>query len=115
MFALIKKKEPTHYEKELTRINKKLEGLEIGSEEYTKVLDEKTKLVELEGKQIAMKQKFTKEGRGKLAVTALSALGLGGITYGLARFQLKGNMFTGENKTCVNGIVKIASKIFFGV
>lgn len=114
MFGIGKKRNLTHFEKEVTRINEMLEKQEIGSDEYERLLKEKKELYALEGQRKDLKRKLTPEAKGKILNTLISGLCFGGLAFGISRYELKGNLFTGENKTNVNAIVKMASRIFFG-
>lgn len=112
---LFKKRELTQFELEEKRIIEKLATLEIGTEEYDKVQSELEKHRQMEEKKKDSNRRLSKESKGKLLNTALSGVCLGSLAYGISRFELKGNLFTGENRGSINSIVKIASRVFFGV
>ena len=112
---LFGKKKLTESELEEKKLRDKLAELNVGSDEYDKVLSRLERYCALQEKRKESNRRIPKEGRAKLLNTALSGLCLGGLAFGISRFELKGNLFTGDNKGSINSIVKIASRIFFGV
>ena len=110
-----KKRKLTHFEKEELRIQQKLEELDVGSPEYDKMQSELDKLYSLHDKRKDGKRRISRDSKGKILNTMISGLCLGGLAFGISRFELKGNLFTGDNKGSINAITKIASRIFFGV
>ena len=107
-----KPKTPSFYEEHLAKLQKALADATPGTDAYEKIMAEMLKLQEFAGKQKEMKQMFTKEGRGNIAGKIVGFLGLGGLAFGLARFEKNGGLFSGTSNNVVSGIVKIGSRFF---
>lgn len=107
-----KQKEPSFYELECRRIQNELSKLSPCSEEYNKAMAELLKLQEFTGKNKEMNQVFTKEGRGNIAGKVIGFLGLGGLAFGIAKFEKGGNFFSGTNNSVISGIVKLGTRFF---
>lgn len=112
--ALFGKKQPTFFDTEAERIKEEMSHLTIGSDEYKEVQAELDKLYSLQGKSKEVNARVSKEDKGRILLKVVSTVGLGGLIFGLSRFELKGNTFTGENRTSINTLIKGAGKIFLG-
>lgn len=106
-----KKKEPTFYELESEKLQEKLLETEPNSPEYDALITKLTKLEEIQGKRVERKQHFTKEGRGNIVGRVVGIIGLGGLAFGLARFEKNGNMFSGSSNGVISSIVKLGAKL----
>jgi len=110
--GIFKKPEPTFFETESERIQKELAKLDPNSDEYNKLLQKLVSMQELCGKNIEMHQKLTKEGRGNIIGKVVGFLGLGGLAFGLAKFEKGGNMFSGTSEKSISGLIKIGTRFF---
>lgn len=107
-----KPKTPSFYEEHLAKLQKALADATPGTDAYEKIMSEMLRLQEFAGKQKEMKQIFTKEDRGNIAGKIVGFLGLGGLAFGLARFEKNGGLFSGTSNNVIGGIVKIGSRFF---
>lgn len=107
-----KAKAPSFYELESARLQAELAKQKPGTDEYEKTMYELLKLQEFAGKHKEMNQVFTKEGRGNIAGKIVGFLGLGGLAFGLAKFEKGGQFFSGTSSNVISGIVKIGSRFF---
>lgn len=107
-----KKKEPTFYERESKRIQAQLESLKPGTDEYKATMTELTNLRKFAGDEKEMNQLLDKSGRGNIIGKIVGFLGLGGLAFGLARFEKNGNLFSGSSNSVISGIVKIGTRFF---
>lgn len=112
MFGFGKKKEPSFYERESKRIQAQIESLKPGTEEHKQAMSELMTLREFAGAEKEMNQLLDKSGRGQLIGKIVGFLGLGGLAFGLARFEKNGNLFSGSSNSVINGIVKIGTRFF---
>lgn len=98
------------YDEEQKRIKQKIAELEVGTPEYKEAWE----LIKETDKSYAdhkeSRRKISKGDKGNLLVKALGILGIGGIAFGMAKFEHDGGMFTGEKKRWADSIVGILSK-----
>lgn len=87
-----------------------IQQVEPGSEAYDNLMKELKTLQEFAGKQKEMKQMFTKEGRGNIAGKVIGFLGLGGLAFGLSRFEKNGHFFSGTAAESIKGIVRLGTR-----
>ena len=112
MKFLSKTKTPSFYEEELARIQKEISSKDPGSEDYEKLINEMKKLQEFCGREKEMKQFLTKEGRGNVVGKVVGFLGLGGLAFGLARYEKSGHLFSGSSSGVISGLIKIGTRFF---
>lgn len=105
-----RKKNPSFYEAEVQRIQEMAMKLEPGSTEYDNLMKELKTLQDFAGKQKEMKQMFTKEGRGNIVGKIVGFLGLGGLAFGLSRFEKNGHFFSGTSAESIKGIVRLGTR-----
>ena len=109
--GLFKKKQLSNYELEKTRFEQELSQLKPGSEEYGKVLKQLNDWAEFNGKDHEMKRHFTKDGLGKIVAQGIGVLGMGGLAFGLAKFEKGGNFFSSQSSNAISSIVKIVASL----
>lgn len=107
-----KPKEPKWYELEYVRIQQTLSTMTPGTEEYQKAMNDLLNVQKFAGTNKEMNQMFDKAGRGNIAGKIVGFLGLGGLAFGLARFEKNGNFFSGKTDNVISGIVKIGTRFF---
>lgn len=105
-------RQPTFYEEELARLKAELANVQPCTDEYDRLMKEICTLREFVGKEKEMNQLLTKEGRGNIAGKVVGFLGLGGLAFGLARFEKNGHFFSGSSGSVISNIVKIGSHFF---
>lgn len=106
------RKTPSFYEDELNRLKAQLQAEKPGTDEYNKVMAQLKDLIALCGKEKENKQFLDKAGRGNILGKVVGFLGLGGLAFGLARFEKAGNIFSGSSSNVISGIVKIGTRFF---
>lgn len=114
---LFKKQEkvPTFYEKEIDRLQTLLASQQPGTNEYKETMNELAKLHEFVGKEndiILKNQKLSQQGRDNVVSKVIGFLGLGGLAFGLAKFEKSGHFFSGSSGNVISGIVKIGTRFF---
>ena len=98
------------YDEEQARIKQKIHELEVGSPEYKAAWD----LMKESNKNYAehreARRRISKEAKGNFIVKLLGVLGIGGVAFGMAKFEHDGGMFTGEKKRWADSCINILSK-----
>lgn len=98
------------YEDEQRRIREKISELEVGTPEYKAAWD----LMKESNKNFAehreSRRRISKADKGNLLIKGLGLLGIGATAFGMAKFEMKGGMFTGEKKRWADSVVNILSK-----
>jgi hypothetical protein len=107
-----KPKELKWYEVEYARLQEALTATKPGTEEYEKIMTQLLNVQTFAGKNKEMNQVFDKQGRGNIVGKIVGFLGLGGLAFGLARFEKNGNFFSGTNNSVISGIVKLGTRFF---
>lgn len=107
-----KKREPTFYERQYAKVQKKIESLEPCTPEYDQAMNELTKLQAFVGKEKEMHQIFDKTGRANVVGKIIGFLGLGGLAWGLCKFEKDGNIFSGSSDNLIGGVIKIGTRLF---
>lgn len=105
-------KEPSFYEQELSRLKAELANVKPCTDEYDRLMKEISTLREFVGKEKEMNQLLTKEGRGNIVGKVVGFLGLGGLAFGLAKFEKSGHFFSGNSDNVISGIVKLGTRFF---
>lgn len=107
------KREPTFYERELERLEKALETLTPGTDEYQKILDQILKWEDFNGKRKEHKARLSKADKGSILGKVVGFLGIGGLIFGLTKFEkIDGSMFSGSSGEAKTGLLKAAFKLF---
>ena len=107
-----KPKEPKWYELEYVRIQQTLSTMTPGTEEYQKAMADLLNVQKFAGTNKEMNQVFDKAGRGNIAGKIIGFLGLGGLAFGLTKFEKNGNFFSGKADNVISGIVKLGTRFF---
>ena len=98
------------YDQEQQRIKEKIHELEVGTPEYKAAWE----LMRDSNKSFAehreARRRISKETKGNLLIKLLGVAGIGATAFGMAKFETKGGMFTGEKKKWADSIVNILSK-----
>lgn len=104
---------PSFYEMERKRLQELLLTLKPGTDEYDKTMKEMMTLQEFAGKDKEMRSRLTKEGRSTIVGKIVGFLGIGGLIFGLTKFEkVDGSMFSGSNGEAKTGLLKAAFKLF---
>lgn len=107
-----KPKAPKWYETEYSRLQEALTATKPGTDEYQKIMNQLLDVQKFAGSNKEMNQMFDKAGRGNIAGKVIGFLGLGGLAFGLARFEKNGNFFSGQSNGVISSIVKIGARLF---
>lgn len=107
-----KPKAPSWYEEEYVRLQQTLTATKPGTEEYQKVMEELLNVQKFAGANKEMNQVFDKAGRSNVIGKIVGFLGLGGLAFGLAKFEKNGNFFSGQSNGVISSIVKIGARFF---
>jgi len=107
-----KKREPSDYEIQRERIFKEIALYKPGTDEYKKLIDQLTELRKFAGDEKEMKQRLDKETKKNIISKVVGFLGIGGLAFGLAKFEKDGNMFSGSSGEAKTGLLKLAFKLF---
>ena len=98
------------YDEEQARIREKIHELDVGTPEYKAAWD----LMKESNKNFAehreARRRISKADKGSLLIKLLGLAGIGGVAYGMARFEHNGGMFTGEKKKWADSCISILSK-----
>lgn len=98
------------YDEEQRRIKEKIHELEVGTPEYKAAWE----LMRDSNKSFAehreARRRISKADKGSLLIKILGVLGIGGVAFGMAKFEHDGGMFTGEKKKWADSCVNILSK-----
>ena len=110
---MFRKRVPTFYEEESKRIQAELALAKPGTDEYKKLMSDLEALRKFTGEEKEMKQFFDKPGRASLIGKLIGFIGIGGLIFGLTKFEkVDGNMFSGSNGEMKGGLLKAAFKLF---
>ena len=107
-----KKKDDTKafYTEEQARIKERIRQLEVGSPEYKEAWELMSNSNKCYADHKETRRKISKQDKGNLLIKALGILGIGGVAFGMAKFEHDGGMFTGEKRKWADSIVNILSK-----
>lgn len=106
------RKNPTKefYEQEQARIKEKIHQLDVGTPEYKAAWDLMGQTNKTFAEHRETRRRISKETKGNLLIKLLGVLGIGGVAFGMARFEHNGGMFTGEKKRWADSCINILSK-----
>lgn len=93
------------FEQEELKIQKKLSELEVGSEEYETTLNQFKTAVDVREKRKESRRKLSKADKGQMLIKGIGVLGIIGACFGISRFEMKGNTFTGEKRTWIDTLI----------
>lgn len=108
------KEENEAFERARMKLYKKLDETEPGTDEYDKIQKQLEMLSQNEKRIRETRSRITKEGKGNLLLKGLGLLGVGGIVYGVSKFESEGNMFTGQKGGIITSLTRLATKIGIG-
>lgn len=98
------------YDEEQARIKQRIHELEVGSPEYKEAWE----LMKESNRNFAedreARRRISKEAKGNFLIKLLGVLGIGGVAFGMAKFEHDGGMFTGEKKRWADSCINILSK-----
>ena len=98
------------YDDQERRLHEYISKLECGTDEFREAQKELAQVNTMRRESKDSKCRLTREAKGNLALKIVGGLGLLGAAIGIGAYESKGMTFTGEKRSLMDTIIRIAGK-----